>query len=125
MRYNGSGILPSIETARTDLLQICRQLLKAPGFTVTAVLLLAAGIAVSTAIFSVVHTVILRPLPYSNPDRLVQIASLSVKTGEQYNGTAPARDALDWKDMVPAFRDVAIYRFALLNMRSGNHAETL
>jgi putative ABC transport system permease protein len=125
MRYKGSGIVTSIETARTDLLQICRQLLKAPGFTITAVLLLAAGIAVSTAIFSVVLTVILRPLPYSNPNRLVQIASLSVKTGEQYNGTAPARDALDWKDMVPAFRDVAIYRFALLNMRSGNRAETL
>jgi hypothetical protein len=50
-----------------------RLLLKSPGFSITAVLILGFGIGVNTAIFSLIDGVLLKPLPFPNPDRLVQI----------------------------------------------------
>jgi predicted permease len=76
---------PTLESAIADIRFALRQLMKSPGFTVTAMLTLALGIGVNVAVFSVVDAVLLKPLPYKNADRLVMI-------GEQ----AP-------KDRVPAF----------------------
>ena len=63
--------MPSDGLTRNDLKFAFRQLLKNPGFTAVAVLAFALGIGASTAIFSVVHAVLLQPLPFLQSDRLV------------------------------------------------------
>ncbi len=60
-----------MQTLFPDLKFVFRQLRKSPGFTVTAVLMLAFGIGATTAIFSIVEGVLLRPLPFPNSDRLM------------------------------------------------------
>ncbi len=82
-----------------------RMLAKNPGFTAVAVITLALGIGANTAIFSVANAVLLRPLPYKQPDELVKIYS-AMSTGGWGWFAAPA-DFLDWKVQNQVFEDIA------------------
>jgi len=79
--YRDRRGLPLLETLVQDLLFATRMLGKNPGFTAIAVLTLVLGIGATTAIFSVVYGVLLRPLPYPEPDQIVQLWELSAKGG--------------------------------------------
>ncbi len=95
-----------METLWQDLRFGLRQLLGKPGFTLIAVLSLALGIGANTAIFSLVDAVLLRPLPFSDPDRLVMVWEDAAKVGFPRNTPAPA-NYVDWKTQNKVFEDMA------------------
>jgi putative ABC transport system permease protein len=107
----------------SDLRQASRQIRRTPAFSATASLVLAAGFGVSIAIFSIVRNVLLAPLPYIEPSRLIQIVSWWPKTGGQTHWSAPLRDAADWKSSLPALQDLALYRYNLANLTGRIPAE--
>jgi predicted permease len=90
-----------------DLRYGVRLLRKSPGFTAIAILTLAIGIGANTAMFSVVNAVLLRPLAYREPNRIVTIASLWKETGQ--HGQVSAPDFHDWHDQATAFASMAYY----------------
>jgi putative ABC transport system permease protein len=96
----------------SDLRFAMRQLRKSPGFTFVAVLTLALGIGANTAIFSVVNAVLLRPLPYPQPDRLVYLNE--VIQGTDTSIALP--DYVDWRNDSKSFEHLAISRLESRNI---------
>ena len=89
-----------------DLRYALRQLRKNPGFTVVVVATLGLGIGANTAIFSVVHTVLLAPLPYRDVDRLTMIWGRNLARGDQQFPVS-AGDFTDWKQKNDVFESIA------------------
>src|SRR3954471_9242656 len=85
-----------------DLRYGIRTLIRQPGFAATAILTLALGIGATTAIFSVVNAVVLRPLPFDQPDRVVVVTNTNTKTGAR-NTTISGPDFFDWREQTRSF----------------------
>jgi hypothetical protein len=96
-----------IENFARDLRYGLRVLAKNPGFTAVAVLTLALGIGVNTAIFSVVNSVLLRPLPFAAPEELVGILSTRLWGNVPDNASYP--DFVDWRAQNQVFSQMAAY----------------
>jgi putative ABC transport system permease protein len=95
-----------MQTLIQDLRYGARMLRKNPGFTLIAVLTLALGIGANTAIFSVVNAVLLRPLPYREPERLAQIWEKKRDSG---NNVISPDNFLDWQKQAKSFEGLSIY----------------
>ncbi len=101
-----------LEHFHQDLGYAIRMLRRNPGFTAVAVLTLGLGIGANTAIFSTVDAVLLRPLPYRQPDRLVQIWETHPVL---HRIQAPYSDYMDWRNQSAGFEQMAAYTFEGLN----------
>ena len=104
-----------------DLKFALRSLRKNPGFTLLAVVVMALGIGANTAVFSVVNAVLLKPLAYRDPDRIVTLSSLWRKSGG--HGLVSAPDFHDWHDQSTAFAAMAYYQDDSTSVMSGASAE--
>src|SRR5262245_12515473 len=107
-------LLPSVIS---DCRYALRQLRKYPGVTAVAVLTLALGIGVTTAIFSVVHGVLLRPLPYPDPDRMVAVFEVTSK-GRPSRLADP--NFADFRDQSHTFQAIAKYADYVASVSGGS-----
>lgn len=101
-----------------DLRYAIRQLVKNPGFTIVAVLTLALGIGANTAIFSVIDAVLLRPLPYSHPERLVIARERLLGPSGFESGSVAYPNYLDWRASQRSFTDLALVRWEGVDISS-------
>src|SRR5262245_1662491 len=112
-----------VEIFWQDLRYGLRMLVKAPGFTLIAVLTLALGIGANTAIFSVVNAVLLRPLPYENPGQLVRLWADNSGQRTEQKPFAPA-DITDFRDQLTAFEAIGLFDIGLsANLTGGEQPE--
>ena len=109
-------------TLITDVRYGLRMLGKNPGFTAVALLALALGIGANTAIFSVVNGVLLRPLPYPDPGRLMMIYE---KTADFSQSSVSFPDFLDWQRANQSFTGMAVFRGDDFNFTGSGQAEHL
>ncbi len=104
-----------LETLARDLRYAARSLSKSPGFAAVAILTLALGIGANTAIFSVVNAVLLHPLPYPEPDRLVELWGNVKRAKVERRGTSFA-DYLDWRKESQSFERMALFTDGTLTL---------
>jgi predicted permease len=126
-RYRDRRGVPLLDQLARDLRYAVRALRHRPGFALAAILVLALGIGANTAIFSVVHAVLLAPLPYRDPGRLVFVWHTPPQSG--FPGlsrfaVSPA-NYFDWRAQSRSFERMAIIRFRALNLTGTDRPEAL
>jgi predicted permease len=108
----------------TDLRTAFRQIKRNPGFFAVAVAALALGIGANTAIFSAIEAVLLRPLPYAEPNRLVMVWEDASFVGFALNTPAPA-NYVDWRAQNQVFTDMAATRYTSASLTGQGAPEQL
>src|SRR4249920_3136114 len=98
-----------MDTLLQDVRLALRKLLRSPGFAAVAIATLALGIGANTAIFSVIDRVLLQPLPYSQPDRLVR---LQLKFRDGFGNSVSIPKFMAWKQHTQAFQAICAYNFS-------------
>ena len=108
----------SFETLLRDVRHACRQLLRSPGFTITAAITLAVAIGANAIVFSVLNALVLRPLDLPDPQRLYTVEQRGV----------PMNSYPDWRDLRDrnrSFDGIAIYNFSTAGLNTGGNAEPI
>jgi putative ABC transport system permease protein len=106
--YRDRRGIPLLDTMAQDVRYAVRTLHRNAGFATVAILTLALGIGANTAVFSVVQAVLLRPLPYAQPDRLIEVSETNPLKRWTHSVAAPANYA-DWRRMNTVFSGMAAY----------------
>ena len=118
----GAGGRTMLKTVPNDLRYALRTFARNPGFTAVVLLTLALGIGATTAIFSVLDGVMLRPLPYPDIDRIL---SLSERTTDGRNMSVSWPNFQDWRDQNQVFEHLGIYRPTTVNLTGGDRPDRL
>ena len=118
--YGEGDVLYFLETSRQDLFFAVRQLRKNLGFTLTAIVVFALGVAASTVIFAFVDAALVKPLPYPDPSRLVALYE-RIPVGDRYH--ISWGDYLDWKRLNRVFISLDVYVSDLLTLKSASSVE--
>jgi putative ABC transport system permease protein len=113
-----------MQTLLQDLRYGVRILMKQPGFTLVAVITLALGIGANTAIFSLVNSILLQPLPFREPDRVVRMMQASPKLGLNSWGVSQA-DFAAYREQNRSFETIALYNSSATNLTGIGEPERL
>jgi len=116
-----------VRTILGDLRYSVRTLLRAPSFALAVIVVLGLGIGANTAIFSIVNAVLLRPLPFEQPDRLVRIFHVPPQNafpGIHLFSVSPA-NFFDWQQRATTFDGMALYRYRQFALTGGPTAESV
>ncbi len=109
----------SLERFWRDVRYGVRTLGRSPGFAIVALLVMALGIGATASLFTIVHAVLLKPLPFENPDKLVMVYEhfRDLNDGNTYNVVSPG-DFFDWRNKTHGFQDMAAWRSWKFNLSS-------
>jgi predicted permease len=111
-----------MQTLLQDLKHALKMFRESPGFTATVVAALTLGIGANTAIFSVVNAVVLEPIPFPEPDRLVRVMNSNRETRGVGGNSSPAK-FMHWRAQTDVLEDVAAFRGNSLNYSAGDVPE--
>jgi predicted permease len=113
-----------LDTVRQDVRFGVRTLMRRPGFAAVAVLTLGVGMGATTAIFSLIDSVLLKPLPFYEPDRLTMVWEVRPRFNQPRIEVAPL-NYLDWQEQVQAFESLAAYVNGFVNLTGAGTPERL
>ncbi len=114
--YREQRGLPWLESLAQDLRHAGRTIRRSPGFTAVALVSLALGIGANTAMFSVGNALVLRPMPYPEPDRLVSLYETGITQGGYAEGSVSMPNLDDWRHGSTKFDEMACYTNAGANL---------
>jgi hypothetical protein len=114
---------PNLESIWADIIFALRQLRRSPGFTTVALLTLALGIGANTAIFSVVNDVLLHPLPFHDPARLMMLDEKWMPRFPHFEATP--HDFLAWRDQSQSFDQLGAFVTMAFDLSEGDRSERI
>jgi MacB-like periplasmic core domain len=117
--YREQRSLPFLETLARDIRFALRGLRRDKGFASLAILTLALGIGVNTSLFTVVHSVLLNPLPYPEPDRLVSLYERSVGADSDEDAPVASGQFHDWQQQATSFQQMSLIGDDSANLSDG------
>src|SRR5439155_12188815 len=120
-RHRDARSFAWIDDVRRDIRYALRAMRRSPGFSAVAALTLALGIGANTAVFSITHAVLLRPLPYRQPDRLVAIWDRITREQGMSKLFVQYRDLERWKEQSRTFEQLAGVTWATANRIMTGH----